>query len=277
MAVVERTVDLGAVTLAVDEAGVGGRPLLLLHGYTGGKNDFVDVIGPLAERGWHVVAPDHRGHGSSSKPASEDDYSFELFAADALALADTLGWDSFVLLGHSMGGMIAQILTLTAPERVRGLILMDTSHRRVEIDPEIVALGAKLAREEGLEVIIGLLAEMEDPLSTPAHERLCAERPGYRERGDDNTRACSPAMYASMLLQITGDGDRLGDLASIACPTLVIVGDQDVPFIEPSRRMADAIPGARLELLAGAGHSPQFESPDEWWRAVGPFLDALAD
>lgn len=276
MAVVERTIELGEVTLAVDEAGVGGRPLLLLHGYTGGKNDFVDVIGPLAERGWHVVAPDHRGHGSSSKPEREEDYSFAIFAADALALADQLGWDDFVLLGHSMGGMIAQVLTLTAPERVRGLILMDTSHRRVDIDPEVVTLGAKLAREEGLEVIIGLLAEMEDPLSNPAHERLCAERPGYKERGDDNTRACSPAMYASMLLQITGDGDRLADLAAIACPTLVLVGELDAPFVIPSQRIAATIPGARLEVLADGGHSPQFEAPDEWWRAVGPFLDTLA-
>ena len=67
----------------------------------------------------------------------------------------------------------------------------------------------------------------------------------------------------------------LDRLAGVTCPTLVIVGEQDRPFIKPSRRMAETIPGAKLEVLADAGHSPQFESPDEWFRAVLPFLDSL--
>jgi 2-succinyl-6-hydroxy-2,4-cyclohexadiene-1-carboxylate synthase len=272
----ERRVDIGALTLAVNEAGEGGRPLLLVHGYTGNKSDFDPVIDVLAERGWHVVAPDNRGHGDSDKPGSEDDYSFTTFAADALALADALGWDQFVLLGHSMGGMIAQELVLAAPERVRGLILMDTSHTHVSIDPDLVALGAQIAREQGLETLVALQRDIEDPLATAAHLRMCATVPGYAELGERHTMMCSPAMYVAMLHQITDTHDRLDSLAAVTCPTLVIVGEQDVPFIKPSRRMAETIAGAQLKVLADAGHSPQYESPDEWFAAVLPFLDSLS-
>ena len=51
-------------------------------------------------------------------------------------------------------------------------------------------------------------------------------------------------------------------------PTLVLVGEQDAPFLKPSRRMADAIPGAELVVIPDAGHSPQFESPELWWKAL---------
>lgn len=103
-----RTVDLGDVELSIAEAGVGQRPLLLLHGFTGAKEDFTDWLDRLAASGWHAVAPDHRGHGASSKPTSEDAYSFEIFANDAERLIDALEWRRLVLVGHSMGGMVAQ-------------------------------------------------------------------------------------------------------------------------------------------------------------------------
>jgi pimeloyl-ACP methyl ester carboxylesterase len=273
----ERRIDIGALTLAVNVAGEGGRPLLLVHGYTGNKSDFDPVIDVLADRGWHVVAADNRGHGDSDQPPSEDDYSFTIFADDALAVADAFGWDEFVLLGHSMGGMIAQEVVAAAPERVRGLILMDTSHKGVNIDPDLVTIALQIAREQGLETLVAVQRDLEGPLDTEAHRRLCDTVPGYAELGEKNTLMCSPAMYASMLLAITDrTDDRLERLASVTCPTLVIVGEQDAPFIKPSTRMAETIPGSRLEVIADAGHSPQYEATDGWFAAVLPFLDSLA-
>src|SRR5436190_24190959 len=101
---------VGEIDLEVAQAGEGGRPLLLVHGFTGAKEDFTDWLEPLAERGWHAVAPDLRGHGTSAHPEKETDYSLSVFVADVVGLADALGWDRFVLLGHPMGGMIAQIV-----------------------------------------------------------------------------------------------------------------------------------------------------------------------
>src|SRR3954454_20069655 len=96
------------VELEVLEAGSpgSGRKLMLVHGFTGAKEDFADHLDRLGELGWHAVAPDNRGHGASDQPEGTSAYNLEIFARDTLAVADELGWDRFVLLGHSMGGMI---------------------------------------------------------------------------------------------------------------------------------------------------------------------------
>src|SRR5215469_7910448 len=113
----ERDVDLGDVRVSIAEAGAGPRRLLLVHGFTGAKEDFTPWLDQLAELRWHAVAPDLRGHGASSKPAEESAYSFEVLADDVLRLANALGWDRFVLLGHSMGGMIAQFVARSSSAR----------------------------------------------------------------------------------------------------------------------------------------------------------------
>src|SRR5438105_8162906 len=113
---ITRRIEAGGLSFELLEAGAGQTDrLLLVHGFTGAKEDFVDHIDALAARGWHVVAPDHRGHGASDKPTGEDSYSFSIMADDMMALTDALGWDSFVLLGHSMGGMVAQVMVTTRP------------------------------------------------------------------------------------------------------------------------------------------------------------------
>src|SRR3546814_6504709 len=72
----------------------------------------------------------------------------------------------------------------------------------------------------------------------------------------------SPAMYASMIGQMIDQVDRLQHLADVSVPTLVVVGEQDRPFVRPSQAMAAAVPGARLAVIPDAGHSPRFENPD---------------
>lgn len=278
---IERTFDVeghdGTVSLAVAEAGEGGRPLLLVHGFTGAKEDFTDWLDPLAELGWHVVAADHRGHGESDQPEDEAAYSFDAFATDLLGLIDALGWSTVVALGHSMGGMVVQTAVLRAPERFEALVLMDTSHRGLRADPALVELGVAIARAEGIAAVMAAQDAMGgdgEPLGTPAHQRLLDSRPGYKDFGARKMLASSPAMYSAMLQAITAATgiDRLPDLPQIQVPTLVIVGDQDTPFLKPSRRMAEAIPGAELAVIPDAGHSPQFENTDQWWKALTSFL-----
>ncbi|MGH9019034.1 MAG: alpha/beta fold hydrolase, partial [Acidimicrobiales bacterium] len=273
-----RTLAVGDQRLVVAEAGAGGRPLLLLHGFTGAKEDFTEWLDPLAARGWHAVAPDHRGHGSSSHPDSEEAYSFTILADDNLALADALGWERFALLGHSMGGMVAQLMAAAAPERLTALVLMDTGHGPVDgLDPDLAAAAVHIVRTQGMEGLLEAMKAVESPLSTPAHLRVLAERPGYEEFGDTKMRATSPQLYAAMTALFLDSPDRLAALGTLPAglPTLVIVGDQDRPFIKPSERMTGAIAGARLAVVPDAGHSPQFENPDGWWAALSGFLDAL--
>jgi pimeloyl-ACP methyl ester carboxylesterase len=277
----ERDLEVDGLRLRIAEAGVGGRPILLVHGFTGAKEDFVEWLAPLAERGWHAVAPDLRGHGASDKPAEEAAYSFEHFAVDLLGLLDELGWDTAVLLGHSMGGMAVQTALLKAPERVAAVVLMDTSDGPLRsLDPDLIDLAVTILRTEGMQALMDAQAALAEdaPIVTPANRRLLEERPGYAEFGDAKMLASSPVMYAAMAPRFADEvanPDRLPALAQLRLPALVIVGEQDEPFLEASHRMAAAIPGAVLEVIADGGHSPQFEAPDAWWAALTRFLDRL--
>lgn len=273
-----RDVRVDGVRLALAEAGRGGRPFMLVHGFSGAKEDFTDFLDDLAAEGWHAVAPDLRGHGASDKPADEAAYSFEVFGADVVGIADALGWGRFVLLGHSMGGMIAQHVVLDHPGRVEGLVLMDTTHGPLEVDPEAVATAAAVVRDQGVAALVSLMKQLgdRDPLATPAHRRLLATRPGYEEFCDRKALAAAPAMYLAMFPRFARQPDRLDRLAAtVRVPTLVIVGEQDGPFLGPSERMAKAIPGARLAVIPEAGHSPQFESTAAWRDALWAFLREL--
>ena len=174
--------------------------------------------------------------------------------------------------------MITQHVVTEARERVEAVVLMDTSYRRLELDPDLVEAGAAMARSEGIDVVADVMAAADDgPLVTEAYRRKVAQDPDYARRGDRNLRASSPAMFAAMLMAISGEGDRLAELTAIDVPTLVLVGEQDEPFLEPSREMAAAIPGARLVVVPGGGHSPQLEATDAWWDALSGFLAQVAD
>jgi 3-oxoadipate enol-lactonase len=270
----QRAVDLGDVELAVAESGAGQRPLLLLHGFTGAKDDFTEWLDPLAAAGWHAVAPDHRGHGASSKPPSEEAYSFEILADDATRLVDALGWGRFALLGHSMGGMVAQFMALDRPARLTALVLMDTGHGPMALDPEMVEAAVAIVRTRGMDDLADILATRTSPLESPAHRRLLTERPGYAEFGEAKLRGTSPALYAAMAPAFVATPDRLALLATLpeSLTTLVVVGEQDRPLVGPSERMAATIPGACLVVIPDAGHSPQFENPESWWAALSGFL-----
>ncbi len=270
-----RDVTTARLRHSVAEAG-SGEPLFLVHGFTGAKEDFADFLDGFADRGWHVVAPDLRGHGASDAPEDEGAYSLAEMAADVVALADELGWGTFDLLGHSMGGMIAQVIALDHPERLRSLVLMDTGHGPVaDLDAEVVALAAEIARTEGMERLLAISAELEPVRKprTPSEVRVREDRPGYIEFGDRKMRASAAAMYAAMLHEMHAVADRLDALRALPVRTLVLVGEEDAGFVGPSERLAEAIPGAVLEVVADAAHAPQFENPDRWWKVVSRFLE----
>ena len=273
-----RNVSVGDVTLAVAEAGAGGRALLLVHGHVGAKEDFTPWLDRLAERGWHAVAPDLRGHGSSDKPQGEDRYTLARLAADLVALVDALGWTRFTLLGHSMGGMVAQLIALDHGDRLDGLVLMGTSHGVPDgVDAASFELGAEIVRQGGIPLLNEVLASSGGPLDTPAGMALSERDPEYQAYGARKAATTSGDAWIGLARDITNPAqDRLERLRALAVPSLVLVGDQDQAFLAGSRRLAAAIPGAALQVLDGGGHSTQFEVPDAWWASVTAFLDRIA-
>ncbi len=278
----------GPLGLATAEDGRGGRPLLLAHGFTGAKEDFASHLPTLAAAGWHAVAPDLRGHGASDVPGDEAAYDLGLLAADLLALADALGWGRFTLLGHSMGGMVAQVAALAVPHRLDGLILMDTSPGPVQVDRDLANLSVDVVRSGGMALLGEVVASLPDgsPLDTTAARRLRRSRPSplggddfeasWAAFGEAKLHAASPVMYAAMVPAMLDQADRQAALAGLNVPTLVIVGEHDTLFLDDCRRLAVTIPGARLEVIADAGHNPQHEAPDAWEAVLLGFLAEVA-
>lgn len=276
------------IPLAMAEAGTGGQPLLVVHGFTGAKEDFVEHLPALAAAGWHVVAPDLRGHGSSHAPAEESAYDFSLLSADLFALADALDWRHFSLLGHSMGGMVAQVAVLAAPERIDALVLMGTSFGPVAVDRDLADLSVEAVRTGGMALLGEMIASLPDgsPLDTTASRRLRRSRPSplggddpessWAAFGENKMLAASPAMYAAMVPVMLDQADRRPSLAQVTVPTLVMVGEHDTLFLDDCRGLAAAVPGARLEVVADAGHNPQHEAPDVWLDALLGFLAEVA-
>ncbi len=273
-----RTVDLGQVRLEVADAGAGGRPVLLVHGFTANREEVADVLGLLAERGWHAVAPDLRGHGRSDHPTEAEAYSFEILAADVVALADAFGFDRFALVGHSMGGGVAQFVALDHPERLTGLVLASTFHGPVKgISMELVELGRWVVRSAGMAGLAQALAarRADDPDSVAAVERLQEARPGYAEHTRLRLESTSPDMWMAMAPQFVQQADRLERLARLDVPTAVIVGELDATMLDDCRRLAATIPGAELTVIPDAGHVPQLENPEAWQKALLGFLEGL--
>jgi pimeloyl-ACP methyl ester carboxylesterase len=280
-----RTVDLGDVSLEVTEAGAGvgsgaaaGRRVLLVHGFTADAGEVADVMGPLAERGWHAVAPDLRGHGRSDRPVDPAAYSFETLAADLVALADALGWDRFALVGHSLGGAVAQFVALDNPHRLTGLVLASTFHGPVPgVTTELVELGSAVVRTSGMAGLAQALAarRAENPDSVAAFERMQEARPGYAEQSARRLESTSPDMWLALAPHFVTQQDRLHRLRGLDVPTAVIVGELDSTMLDDCRRIAGTVPGATLTVIPGAGHLPQLEQPEAWWDVLARFLDGL--
>ncbi len=266
-----RTDDGVNLAAIVEGSGPG---LVLVHGFGGAKEDFADHLALLA-RDHTVVTFDHRGHGESDQPSDPAAYSLPRLRADTLAVADAAGLSGFRLLGHSMGGMVARGIALTQAERVEALVMMDTSPGPIPgFDPALMEIAATVALDQGKDELKALL-DLANTLDTPAFQRVVLQRPGYQEFQDRKWEQLSAVMWGAMARELAYQPDDLEAMRAINCPALVIVGEQDAPFVGVSRQMAETIPHASLAVIPDAGHSPQFENPDAWFDALRGFLSSL--
>jgi len=119
--------NINGIDLYFEQHGSAGEPLVLVHGYTGDSTDWRHQLPEFAAT-HRVLIMDHRGHGRSSAPGGRDAYSMLQIADDIEALVALAGFDRYHLLGHSMGGTVAQEIALRRPERLLSLTLHDTSH-----------------------------------------------------------------------------------------------------------------------------------------------------
>jgi pimeloyl-ACP methyl ester carboxylesterase len=261
----DRTIDTGTVTLAVDDRGTGdATPLILIHGFTGGRIDWADVIDDLAADR-RVVAWDHRGHSDSTNTGDPTTYTFDQLVVDAVAALDALGLERFHLLGHSMGGIVAQRLVLEHPERVESLILMDTlAEPSLALPKEWIERTVTMGRDQGMAAVADLMAGF--TMSTSVAPE--ADRPRIADRNRHKLANMDVEAFASLAEELRSFPSQLERLAAISCSTTVLVGELDTPLRDASDNIAKAIPGAELVVIDGAAHCPQEERREAWLAAV---------
>jgi 2-succinyl-6-hydroxy-2,4-cyclohexadiene-1-carboxylate synthase len=270
-------VKVNGIELAYEEAGHGDRAFVLVHGFTGCKQDFDLQLPALAKRGL-TIAIDQRGQGDSDR-ADRATYHFGQLADDLRGFADALELERFDLLGHSMGGMVAQRFTLANPDRVASLVLMDTAAASLgdRMPRDMFEKGAALARAAGMEKLHEIIRSNagNNPMRTEPDRRL--EKEMGEERYWGRIRKAFTSMdveaFEALGLQLTSAEPTLARLGEIQCPTTVLVGAEDKPFIAASKAMHEAIAGSQLVVIPDAGHCPQTEAPEAWIAAIEGHLD----
>ncbi len=261
-----RVVTAGGSAIGVEEAGsgvsdsarVGALPILFLHGVGSDKSVWAPQLEHFSATR-RAVAFDYPGYGERGlAPAgtSRDDFAAAIFAA-----MDALEIDRAQVCGLSLGGVIAIAMHHAAPQRCASLILADTF--AVHPDGQAIYDRSVAASEQMSE-----LAAARTPvlLAPGASEDLHSEVRETMARIDPQAfRVGAEAVWLA---------DQRDRVAAIAVPTLVLVGDQDtVTPPELSHQLADAIPGAELVTLAGAGHLSNIERPVDFNTAVQVFIE----
>ncbi|HWX55935.1 MAG TPA: 3-oxoadipate enol-lactonase [Verrucomicrobiae bacterium] len=210
---------------------------------------------------YQVLRYDTRGHGASDAPAG--DYSIEQMARDVLALADALGLKTFNFCGLSMGGAIGQWLAIHAPERLRALVLANTS---AQFSSEILEARRKAVLQDGMSSVVdAAMGRFFMP------ETLARGGP-YTQSIRSVFLGSNPQGYAGCCAAIRDVNHKSG-LAKIHAPTLVIVGDHDAstPWTGHGDLLASGIPGAKAVHLPTA-HLSNLEQPGSFVAAVLEFL-----
>ncbi|HZN13487.1 MAG TPA: alpha/beta hydrolase [Acidimicrobiales bacterium] len=213
-----------------------GPVVLLSHGYTATTEMWRGQIAPLTSAGYRVVVWDMRGHGASDSPEDDALYSEAATMADMAAVLDAVEADRAVIGGLSLGGYMSLAFNIAHPDRVRALMLFDT--------------GPGFRKDEARD---GWNAN--------------AIRTGEK-LGDGLARAAR-----GMLVQ--HDARVIDSLPTIPVPTLVLIGENDTPFVAGTDYMAAKIPTATKVVIADAGHAANIDQPAAFNDAVLAFLGGL--
>jgi pimeloyl-ACP methyl ester carboxylesterase len=259
--------DLRGREVLVHTGGVqpaaGAPAVVLVHGAGMDHSGWRYQTRALALGGFAALAPDLPGHGRSAGPPLP---SVEAMAAWLLDLLDAAGVASVSLVGHSMGSLVALEAAASAPTRVRRLALVGASGA-MEVHPELQA-----AADRGDHLAVDLMVGW---MHTGSRRLGGHPDPGRWIRG------VTARLLERGLPVLAGDlracsaYPGLERAASVRCPTLILLGAADL-MTPPAaaRALGDAIPGAALEVVAGAGHMVATEHPDETRRALEGFLRA---
>ncbi len=254
---------INGVNIHVEERGNGNPALVFLHYYGGSSRTWRHVISNLAPR-FRTIAIDHRGWGKSDAPAAG--YGLSDLAADAEGVISALNLQSYILIGHSMGGKVAQLMASRRPAGLAALVLVAPAPPTPMIMPaqaREMMEGAYATRETVEAAIDNMLT---------AKPLRAADRAQVIE---DSLAGAVPAKAAWP--RTTSLEDIAAQIGDINVPTLIIAGASDRvdPPIRLQVELLPRIPQAVMHVLPGTGHLSMLESPDDVSALIRELCDGL--
>ncbi len=231
-----------------------GPALLLTHGYAASADMWAAQIAPFA-RHFQVITWDMRGHGRSSYPEVPSAYSEAATVADMAALLDKAGAKSAIIGGLSLGGYMSLAFHLAHPGRTRALLIIDT--------------GPGFKNDEAREGWNAYALKTAERYETEGLARLIG---GSIEARNAPHRDAKGLALAARGMLVQRDARVINSLPDIRVPSLVVVGENDKPFLKASDYMESKIPGAKKVVIPNAGHATNMDQPDLFNAAVLHFL-----
>lgn len=254
--------EVGGLSLNVEKSGFGEPTLVFLH-YWGGTSRTWNMVTAELEEKFTTVAYDFRGWGQSDK--SPAGYTLTDMADETLSLIQTLGIKSYVLVGHSQGGKISQLVASRRPEGLRGLVLVAPA------PPTPVHFS-----EEALETQIHAYDSRENALQTIKFLSARTPAPAIVEQIVEDSMSSSEearlAYPTAMILE-----DILAEVTKINVPTLVIAGELDhLDSVEQHKQEVVArIPNAQFTIIEGSGHLLPIDEPIQLAEEIARFAAPL--
>ncbi|MER5377970.1 alpha/beta fold hydrolase [Streptomyces sp. NPDC002553] len=253
--------EVAGAALTYDDEGPrdgDAAPLVFVHGWTANRHRWDHQVAHFSERR-RVIRLDLRGHGESSGAGVK---TVDELAEDVLALLDHLGVERFVLVGHSMGGMISQTIALAHPERVERMVLVNSIGRMV------------YSRGRGLLMAVSTLVPYKLFVAANIQRAFAPGYPRDEIRSYVKSSADTPREVVMTLYGAMRSFDLLDRAGEISTPTLMIHGYHDVQLpLRQMLRMAKAYPDATVRVL-DAGHELPVEKPAELTAAIDAFVTA---
>ncbi|MEM1432490.1 MAG: alpha/beta fold hydrolase [Pseudomonadota bacterium] len=250
------TFDSGGTNIYYEVHGEG-PPVLLTHGYSATAQMWRPQLEALG-RSHQLIVWDIRGHGHSAVPADPSELTEAHAVADMTRLLDHLGIERAVIGGLSLGGYLSLAFQLRHPDRTQALLIIDTGPGfKKDAAREAWNRQANAMADEIAAKGVGALSDRSAEMATSQHDDL------------------SGVVLAGRTLLTQYNPSVIESLPHIGCPSLVVVGALDEPFLAASSYMAGKIPDARLEVVADAGHAVNIDQPAAFNAVVGSFLRGL--
>lgn len=260
-----KTTTSDGVEISWQRYGSGGaEPVILLHSLGADGGMWAPQIETLSAHRT-VIAVDTRGHGRSSAPPGP--YALTDLCADVLSVADDTGADRFHIVGLSLGGQMALWLASHQPGRVLSMAACNTAAK----------IGSAESWSDRIEAVQtqGMAALRPAVTARWFSDDFVDRHPGWFEAAGRTFEQTSRVGYVACC-QALAAADLRADIGSIEAPSLIVGGEGDLSTPpEHARRLAETIPGARLEIIPGAAHLSNLDRRSAFDAALTGFLDTL--